>query len=263
MLVEAASRRSRGQLPNRPINGRILRITGGAVIHPAHTNRASPAHNPQVAGSKTRSDRLRSRLRYEDLHVARRNELCRDPRGRRLWFPRSDQGAREITYRARVREATRTVTKPNVSRTSGKIRYWEHDALRFAFRRFGDSWVLQLLPTIVFTTDGHDDLHRGPRVGPLATRRMARVFNPQIQNDLFFWRWALARGEPMAKLDDTVKLHASFIARDVVDAPHATGGLGADEDEEAFADDIDDEVAELVSDQIADEETLEEKETEP
>ena len=193
---------------------------------------------------------------------ARRNELCRDPRGRRLWFPRSDKGAREITYRARVREATRTVAKPNVSRTSGKIRYWEHDALRFAFRRFGDSWVLLLVPTIVFTTDGHDDLLRGRRVGPLATRRMARDYNPQVQNDLFFWRWALARGEPMAHLDDTVKLHASFIAGDVVDAPHATGGLGADEDEEAFAGDIDDEVAELASDQIADEETLADEEIE-
>jgi hypothetical protein len=183
------------------------------------------------------------------LTWARRNELCRDPRSRRLWFRRSDDGAREITYRARVREATRTVTKPKVSAATGKIRYWEHEALRFAFRSFGDSWVLQLVPTIVFTTDGHDDLLRGPKVGPLATRRMARDYNPQVQNDLFFWRWVLTSGEPVGHLDDAVHLQASFIAGDVIDAPHATGGLGADEDENPFVDDVAEEVAELASSQ--------------
>ncbi len=193
------------------------------------------------------------------LSWARRNELCRDARGRRLWFPRSDEGAREVTYRARVREATRTVTKPNVSPATGKVRYWEHEALRFAFRRFADTWVLQLVPTIVFTTNGHDDLLRGPRVGPLATRRMARDYNPQVQNDLFFWRWVFTRGESVAQLDDAVQLHANFIAVDVVDAPRASGGLGADQDEDTFVDDVGDELAALATGHAADEDAHDEE----
>lgn len=186
------------------------------------------------------------------LSWARSRGLFSDAGGRRLWFPRSEDGALEVTYRARVREATRTVTKPNVSKATGKVRYWEHEALRFAFRRFGSEWVLHVVPTIVFTTDGYGTLLRGPKVGPLATRRMARDYNPQVQNDLFFWRWVLTGGEAEAWLDDAVKLTGTFVARDVVDAPHATGGLGADDEEPV--DDVADEVAEIAADHHLDEE---------
>jgi hypothetical protein len=182
------------------------------------------------------------------LGWARTRGLCTD--GRRLWFPRSDAGPHEVTYRARIREATRTVTKPNVSRASGEVRYWEHEALRFAFRRYEDTWTLQLVTTFVFTTDGFEKLLRGPKVGPLATRRMARDYNSQVQNDLFFWRWVLTDGQTDARLDQAVIVRGSFLSRDVVDAPAATGPLGsAGNLDDIDVDDISDEVAEIAAGQ--------------
>jgi hypothetical protein len=137
-----------------------------------------------------------------------------------------------------------------VSRTTEKVRYWEHEALRFSFRRFGRDWGMQLVPTVVFTKDGYADLLRGPKVGPLATRRMARDFNPQVQNDLYFWRWVLARGEPVSHLHEAIQVEANFIAGVMIDAPPATAGLHSDDDPD-FVDDIADEVAELASDRAA------------
>jgi hypothetical protein len=180
------------------------------------------------------------------LSWARRRGLLSDARSRRLWFPRSDEGAHVVTYRGRVKESTRTVTKANISQSTGAVRYWEHEAIRFAFRRFADDWVLHVVPTIVFTTDGYGTLLRGPRVGRLATRRMARDYNPQVQNDLFFWRWVFVGEDDANRLDDAVVIRSNFLARDVVDAPAATGGLGADDDHEPD-DDVADEVAQLAA----------------
>lgn len=185
-------------------------------------------------------------------HWAHENGLRSDAGGRRLWFPRSDDGTTEITYRARVRDATRTVTKPNISRATEKVRYWEHEALRFSFRQLGDQWVMQLVPTIVFTTDGYDELLRGRKVGPLVTRRMARDFNPQVQNDLYFWRWVFARGEPVAQLNNSVQIDASFVSRDIVDAPAAPGGLHSDEVDDTYDEEITDELADLAFDRARD-----------
>jgi NAD-dependent SIR2 family protein deacetylase len=189
---------------------------------------------------------------------ARQRGLSTDVWGRRLWFPRSDDGPTEITYTARVREATRTVTRPNISRTTGAVRYWEHEAIRFSFRRLGLDWILHLVPTIVFTKDGNTDLLKGPKVGPLVTRRMARDFNQQVQNDLYFWRWVFARGERAADLGEGVRLQAEFVACDIVDAPAATEGFHSDETEADFDDEVGDEVAELALDQGVDAESEEE-----
>lgn len=157
--------------------------------------------------------------------------LRNHPSSHRLWFPRDEDGAREVTYRARVREATRTVTKPKVSSSTGKVRYWEHQALRFSFRRYGDTWALHLNPCFVFTRDGRSDLLTGPRVGPLATRRSARDFNPHVENDLFFWHWVLSGDEKtMTLADGAVVLRPGFVSCDVVDAPSAIGVASSDDD---------------------------------
>jgi hypothetical protein len=191
-------------------------------------------------------ERLLVQLLNSTLLVwARHRGLRSDAGTQRLWFPRDEEGAREITYRARVREATRTVTKPKVSQRSGAVRYWEHEAVRFRFRRYRDQWLLHVVPCFVFTTDGFGTLLKGPRVGPLATRRIARDFNPQVQNDLFFWRWVFAEGNTETPLDNgTVWVRGEFLSRDVLDAPAATGGFGrAEEDVREDAEDISDEVA--------------------
>jgi hypothetical protein len=142
------------------------------------------------------------------------------------------------------------VTRPKLSQASGAVRYWEHEAVRVRFRRYGDAWVLHLVPTMVFTTDGERDLLRGPRVGPLATRRLARDYNPQVHNDIYFWRWVLVNGDEALDLGEgAVRVGSRFLTRDVVDAPPATGGLGADPEDDSTEPDVSAEIAELAAQQ--------------
>ena len=95
----------------------------------------TPTHSPTCRTGNGCSSRY-FELGPAQLGAAQRI-VPRCPVGRRLWFPARRRRCPRVTSApARVREATRTVTKPNVSRATGKVRYWEHEALRFAFRRF-------------------------------------------------------------------------------------------------------------------------------
>ncbi|MHB8655583.1 MAG: ATP-binding protein [Terriglobia bacterium] len=122
-------------------------------------------------------------------------ELVVDSDRKRAYFPRTSEGPREIRYQASFRQATRTVTKPFISRSTQRVLYWEHEAIWFAFEFFRSTWALRILPGYVFTVDGREELLHHRRVGALATRKAARDFNQQVYNDLVFWSWILAKGE--------------------------------------------------------------------
>jgi NAD-dependent SIR2 family protein deacetylase len=172
-------------------------------------------------------------LNAELLSWARDRDLHFHRPSLRLWFGRAPEGALEITYRARVREATRTVVKPQLASDGERVRHWLHEAVRCSFKRYGDVWVFHLLPTVVFTTDGYGRLLKGPKVGPMATRALARDFNPQVQNDLYFWRWVFCGDEAEAALGP-ITIRASFPTSQALDAPTAVGGFG-DPDEAELA----------------------------
>ena len=106
----------------------------------------------------------------------------------RAYFPRTDKGARKIKYQARVRHATRTVVKRKDS-------YWEHKSFGFRFECFADAWVLIMLPSYVFTTDGRGNLLEGNLVNKLSTARQSRDYNNTVHNDLVFWSWVLSDGQ--------------------------------------------------------------------
>ena len=118
-----------------------------------------------------------------------------DKKRKRAYYPRTQQGNRSITYQARLRRSTRTVTKQVISPSTQKVRYWEHQSFSFMFERFGDTWVLQILPGYVFTRDGYKDLLAGDRVNVLSTKRESRDYNYKVHTDLFFWTWVMAVGE--------------------------------------------------------------------
>jgi hypothetical protein len=120
---------------------------------------------------------------------------------KRCYFERTDNGAREITYQASMRQATRTVTKPFISKNTQKLLYWQHESMSFAFERFTDEWALRILPGYTFTRDGHAEPLHHLRVGPLATRKAARDFTLQVYNHLVFWTWVLAEGRDSVELD--------------------------------------------------------------
>jgi Putative ATP-dependent DNA helicase recG C-terminal/SIR2-like domain len=114
---------------------------------------------------------------------------------KRAYFPRTDSGPKEVRYQASVRQATRTVTKPFVSRASQRVLYWEHEAIWFGFEYYKGTYALRILPGYVFTVDGQETLLHHRRVGALATRKAARDFNLQVFNDLVFWSWMLSGGQ--------------------------------------------------------------------
>lgn len=114
---------------------------------------------------------------------------------KRAYFPRTKEGTRELKYQASIRQATRTVTKPFVSKVSQRVLYWVHEAIWFGVERFGPQYVLRILPGYVFTTDGKEELLNHKRVGALATRKAARDFSLQVYNHLVFWAWVLSNGQ--------------------------------------------------------------------
>lgn len=180
------------------------------------------------------------------LNHARRRGLCAHRSSQRLWFPRSADGKRLVTYQARVREARRTVTKPLSSAGDRQSSRWEHESLRFSFRRYGNRWALHLVPGWVFTHDGRKQLMRGRKVARIATRRSARDFNPQVANDLYFWLWVLTGGDELAALDPdrAIVLESSLHATEVFDAPTPVGARfaalaeAAGESAEEFPDEL-------------------------
>lgn len=128
-------------------------------------------------------------------HLKRFGMIVREESARlRAYFPTNDGEPVEISYRSAFRQSRRTVVKPIVSRTTGKLIYWEHKAVSLRFERFGASWALALLPGYVFTLDGQSKPIASERIGPLSTRRAARDYNPTVLHDLVFWSRMVSGG---------------------------------------------------------------------
>lgn len=177
---------------------------------------------------------------------ARRKGLFSASR-QRFFFPDSKTGARVIHYRARLRKASRTVTRPIVKKGTNEVRFWEHECVRYQFKRFGDEWALTLIPSWLFTKDGKE-LLGGPRVAGLANRRSARDFNAEVGNDLVFWVRTLVGDADEILLDDgtnRVAIAGRALALDLIPAP-AAPGLDDQGDQRDSVDAVLDEVAEAL-----------------
>jgi hypothetical protein len=139
-----------------------------------------------------------------------RRGLWVDNYKKRAYFPRPDEGdSRILTYRASMRQATRTVTKPFISKWTDRLLYWEHEAISYGFQRVGSEWALEILPTYVFTKDGRGAMLDSNKVGPLTTKKSARDFNMQVYNDLVFWTWVMADGKDSFDLELGDDLHVA------------------------------------------------------
>jgi len=95
-----------------------------------------------------------------------------------------------LIYRATHQQAKRTVFKGYPRKDGGGISYYRHAAFEGHFRRFSDSWFLDITPTFVFTQDGerlsryHADLLSG-------IKRLDR--NPAVLASVMMWADYLAR----------------------------------------------------------------------
>jgi hypothetical protein len=143
----------------------------------------------------------------------------------RFFFPGSETGARVIDYRARLRKASRTVTRPIVRKGTNDVRFWEHECVHYQFKRFGDEWALTIVPSWLFTKDGVE-LLTGSGVARLATRRSARDFNSAVGNDLVFWvRTLIGDADEVLLKDSTNRIAISGrpLSLDLIPAPPAPG----------------------------------------
>ncbi len=107
---------------------------------------------------------------------------------KRAYFTKTLDGrAKEISYQARLKKATRTVARPKINSVSEKIMYWEHKSIWYSFDYIGSSWYLLINPAYVFTIDGIKKLLRSERVNILSTKKASRDYNMAVHNDLTFW----------------------------------------------------------------------------
>jgi SIR2-like domain len=113
---------------------------------------------------------------------------------RRAYFARGDEPELKMSYRGRLRKATRTVVKARTRRDSKEIVYYEHEAFSFSVMQFGRDWAVVLTPGYAFTRDGISKPISRERTNVLSTRRAARDFNPSVLQDVSFWL-AILSGE--------------------------------------------------------------------
>jgi hypothetical protein len=106
---------------------------------------------------------------------------------RRAYFARGDEPELKVSYRGRLRKATRTVVKARTRWASGDIVYYEHKAVSFSVMRFDRDWAVVLTPGYTFTRDGVRNPISRERTNALSTRRAARDFNPSVLHDVSFW----------------------------------------------------------------------------
>jgi hypothetical protein len=121
--------------------------------------------------------------------------------------------------------------KARVSPATGRITYWEHEALGYKFQNFGPVWALMLEPGYVFTFDGKKGLLAPEKINKLSTKRASRDYNSAVLNDLSFWAWLLAAG-------DTSSFRLNVSGEHLATFPDLDRPIDADGDElESEADD--------------------------
>jgi hypothetical protein len=133
------------------------------------------------------------KLMHEAVFEHLRNVgLWVDYQRRRAYFPKTEAGERKITYRGRVKRATRTVVKTRTRRDSDDVLYYEHKAMGFSVIGFGGEWALVITPGYAFTRDGAGKPIGREKINILSTRRAARDFNPTVHHDVVFWAATLS-----------------------------------------------------------------------
>lgn len=151
--------------------------------------------------------------------------LIVDKDRKKAYFPKDKDFERSITYQAKIKKATRVVTKPKYAQDKQRIKYWEHKAFSFSFKRFDEEWVLIIEPSYTFSLDGIKNLVAPRKIGPLITKRSSRDFNLQVLNDLIFWHFILTKGaqhsyprletSSIDSLNPSIYLSSSFLTTEL------------------------------------------------
>lgn len=157
-------------------------------------------------------------------------------RQRAWFFVEADGRDNSVQYQARTRRAVRTVAR--VRREDTKYEYYEHQAFNWAFVRAGQTWLLTIDPTWVFTQDGERKLVSRQRTTKLSTKKMGNERNQAVLNHLWFWAWVICGEQDLVELEDGGG--GILVGREPL-TQHAFGlplVIGDGDDEEADPDDL-------------------------
>lgn len=118
----------------------------------------------------------------------------------RDYFPRLDDTSTEFAkswFNVRTkRNNTRRVVRHY---TYGGQEFWRHTAMKVSLRYVDPTWLLQIDPKYLFTSDGKEPYDRD-RVGPLTTRLRALERNAHGLNHVLFWSDVMSQGRPAIEI---------------------------------------------------------------
>ena len=96
-----------------------------------------------------------------------------------------DLSPRLVTYRSLAKGSGREVFKAYSQKAdAAKVAYYRHNAFEGRFRRYGESWFLQITPTYRFTFDGKR-VHRGYESKLKGIKAQER--NPSVLGQVVMW----------------------------------------------------------------------------
>ncbi len=184
--------------------------------------------------------------------------LVVDKERRRAHFPLCQESSRKVTYRGRVKRATRTIVKARTKRDSNQIIYYEHKSFTYSIAPFGIKWGMFINPGYVFTRDGRNHFLGRERTSVLSTKRAARDFNATVMHDVTFWMACFSEeadgvfalrtedGNEFAVYAPTVLLDSTFPGIAFNSSAFSRGRSVGDEIEQTLTE-VDQELEELAS----------------
>lgn len=196
--------------------------------------------------------------------------LYYDHRHKRAYYTRTDdEEERKITYRARLKKATRTVVRPRRKSEDQSILWYEHKALEFSLMEFGADWALALTSGYAFTRNGYGQFINREKTNVLSTKRAAKDFNANAHNDATFWMSMIAEGNSElfalrpsggASVEDfapTISMHARLPTASYQENAFAYGEDDVDEfdDFQELAEELD-QLSSLIDDELAEQTEL-------
>lgn len=120
---------------------------------------------------------------------------------KRFYFPAENNASKEskkkwTSFRT-GRKTTRTVCKFYIY---GKDSFWKHHAAKISFRWIGESWYLQIVPQYQLTQDGIKRCS-DEKTKKYITPIIAREFNYNVLNNIFFWGDILSNGKSNIEIE--------------------------------------------------------------
>jgi hypothetical protein len=115
-----------------------------------------------------------------------------------IWATQNLQ-RREFSYRSYRQKTTREIFAPYKSKTTeDRIAYYRHSAFIGHFVRIGNKWYLEINPTYVFTSDGHNQSR-------YAAERLSNIKllerNDAVRGQVIMWSRFLTQHATLFKAD--------------------------------------------------------------